>query len=135
LNNAGATEATLELLRQPEHGLVFTNLIEFDMVYGHRKNPQGYADALAAFDHVLPKILGLLAPTDALFITGDHGVDPTTPGTDHTREFVPLLARGYRLPAGTNIGIRSTFTDLGATVLDLFGLPPLHTGKSFAAPL
>jgi phosphopentomutase len=134
LNNAEATADTLALLRQPEHGLIFTNLIEFDMVYGHRKNAQGYADALAAFDDVLPEILGLLGPTDALFITGDHGVDPTTPGTDHTREFVPLLAYGYRLPSGTDIGTRGTFADLGATILDLFGLPPLHTGTSFAAP-
>jgi phosphopentomutase len=133
LNNAEATADTLALLRQPEHGLIFTNLIEFDMVYGHRKNAQGYADALATFDAVLPEILGLIGPRDALFITGDHGVDPTTPGTDHTREFVPLLAHGYRLPPGTAIGIRSTFADLGATILDLFGLPPLHTGTSFAA--
>jgi len=133
LNNAGATAETLSLLRQPEHGMIFTNLIEFDMVYGHRKNSQGYADALATFDVALPEILGLLGPRDALFITGDHGVDPTTPGTDHTREFVPLLAAGYRMPAGTNIGTRATFADLGATIIDLFGLPPLHTGTSFAA--
>ena len=133
LNNAGATAATLSLLRQPEHGMIFTNLIEFDMVYGHRKNSQGYADALATFDIALPEILGLLGPRDALFITGDHGVDPTTPGTDHTREFVPLLAAGYRMPAGTNIGTRATFAALGATIVDLFGLPPLHTGTSFAA--
>ena len=132
LNNAGATAETLALLRQPEHGMIFTNLIEFDMVYGHRKNSQGYADALAAFDDALPEILGLLGPRDALFITGDHGVDPTTPGTDHTREFVPLLASGYRMPAGTSIGTRKTFADLGATIVDLFDLPPLHTGTSFA---
>jgi len=133
LNNAGAIEATLALLRRPERGLIFSNLIEFDMVYGHRKNPRGYADALATFDAILPELLGLLGPQDALLITGDHGVDPTTPGTDHTREFVPLLASGYRLPAGTNIGTRSTFADLGATILDLFALPPLPTGTSFAA--
>jgi phosphopentomutase len=133
LNNAGATAETLALLRQPERGMIFTNLIEFDMVYGHRKNSQGYADALAAFDASLPEILGLIGPRDALFITGDHGVDPTTPGTDHTREFVPLLAYGYRLPGGTSIGTRKTFADLGATIVDLFDLPPLHTGASFAA--
>ncbi len=134
LNNAGATAETLALLRQPERGMIFTNLIEFDMVYGHRKNSQGYADALAAFDAALPEILALLGPRDALFITGDHGVDPTTPGTDHTREFVPLLAYGYRLPTGTSIGTRETFADLGATIVDLFDLSPLHTGTSFAAP-
>jgi phosphopentomutase len=133
LNNAEAIEDTLALLRRPEHGLIFANLIEFDMVYGHRKDPRGYANALATFDEVLPEILALLGPEDALFITGDHGVDPTTPGTDHTRELVPLLGHGYRLPAGTDIGTRSSFADLGATILDLFELPPLHTGKSFAA--
>ncbi|HVA88199.1 MAG TPA: phosphopentomutase, partial [Chloroflexota bacterium] len=106
----------------------------FDMVYGHRKDPRGYANSLAAFDAALPAILGLLGPEDALFITGDHGVDPSPviAHTDHTREYVPLLAQGYRLPAGTNIGTRSTFADLGATVLDLFGLPPLPAGLSFA---
>jgi phosphopentomutase len=133
LNNAEATRDMLALLRRPEHGLLFVNLIEFDMVYGHRKDPRGYMRALAAFDAGLPEILSLLGPEDALLITGDHGVDPTTPGTDHTREFVPLLGHGYRLPAGTDIGIRDTFADLGATVLDLFGMPPLHTGESFAA--
>ena len=135
LNNEGAITETLHLLRQAERGLIFANLIEFDMVYGHRKDPRGYANSLAAFDAALPAILGLLGPEDALFITGDHGVDPSPviAHTDHTREYVPLLAQGYRLPAGTNIGTRSTFADLGATVLDLFGLPPLPVGLSFAA--
>jgi phosphopentomutase len=133
LSNAGAIEDTLALLRRPEHGMIFANLIEFDMVYGHRKDPRGYARALETFDAVLPEILALIGPEDALFITGDHGVDPTTPGTDHTREFVPLLGHGYRLPPGTDIGTRSTFADLGATILDLFALPPLPAGKSFAA--
>jgi phosphopentomutase len=135
LNNAEATRDMLALLRRPEHGLLFVNLIEFDMVYGHRKDPRGYMSALATFDAVLPEVLSLLGPDDALFITGDHGVDPTTPGTDHTREFVPLLGHGYRLPAGTDIGTRSTFADLGATIIDLFDLPPLHTGQSFAVML
>jgi phosphopentomutase len=133
LNNEGATIDTLRLLRTPEHGMIFSNLIEFDMVYGHRNNPRGYADALIAFDQVLPEILSLLGPEDALFITGDHGVDPTTPGTDHSREYVPLLGHGYRLPAGTAIGTRPTFADLGETILDLFGLPQLGVGTSFAA--
>jgi phosphopentomutase len=135
LNNEGAVAETLALLRQPERGLIFANLIEFDMVYGHRKDPRGYADSLAAFDARLPEILGLLGPEDALLITGDHGVDPSPviAHTDHTREYVPLLAQGYRLPAGSDIGIRSSFADLGATVLDLFGLPPLPAGISFAA--
>lgn len=134
LNNEGAIAATLALLHAPERDMVFSNMIEFDMLYGHRKDPQGYADALARFDAVLPEMLQLLGPDDALFITGDHGVDPTTPGTDHTREYVPLLGHGFRLPPNTDIGTRSSFADLGATVLDLFGLPPLETGRSFAGP-
>ena len=134
LNNAGAIAATLALIRKPGRDLVFTNLIEFDMVYGHRKDPQGYADALARFDAIVPEILNLLGPEDALLITGDHGVDPSPiiAHTDHTREYVPLLGYGYRLPAGAAIGTRPTFADLGATILDLFGVPPLHTGTSFA---
>jgi phosphopentomutase len=83
----------------------------------------------------LPEVIALLGPEDALFITGDHGVDPSSmvAHTDHTREFVPLLGQGYRLPANTDIGTRAGFVDLGATVLDLFGLPPLPVGTSFAA--
>ena len=115
LNNEGGIAATLALLREPGRGLIFTNLIEFDMVYGHRKDPQGYADALARFDSVVPEILNLLGPEDALLITGDHGVDPSPviAHTDHTREYVPLLGYGYRLPAGAAIGTRPTFADLG----------------------
>ena len=136
LNNEGALAATFDLLRRPERALIFANLIEFDMVYGHRKDPGGYADALARFDAVLPDILNMLGPDDALLITGDHGVDPSevVQHTDHTREYVPLLGYGMRLPAGTDIGTRPTFADLGATILDLYDLPPLHTGTSFAAP-
>jgi phosphopentomutase len=132
LNNAGATIDMLRLLQSPEHGMIFSNLIEFDMVYGHRNDARGYADALIAFDNALPEILSLLGPEDALLITGDHGVDPTTAGTDHSREYVPLLGYGYQLPAGTAIGTRPTFADLGETILDLFGLPPLGVGTSFA---
>jgi phosphopentomutase len=135
LNNEGAIAETLKLLQSAERSLIFSNLIEFDMVYGHRKDPQGYAAALARFDEVVPELLNLLGADDALFITGDHGVDPSdrVHHTDHTREYVPLLGHGYRLPAGTDVGTRSTFADLGATILDLFGLPPLPAGTSFAA--
>lgn len=136
LNNEGAIAATLALMRTAERDLIFTNLIEFDMVYGHRKDPRGYAGALERFDAALPEARALLGPHDALFITGDHGVDPSpcVQHTDHTREYVPLLGCGYRLAPGTDIGVRPTFADLGATILDLLGLPPLHTGTSFAAP-
>lgn len=135
LNNAGAIQATHDLLRGPERGLIFANLIEFDMVFGHRKDPRGYAEALARFDEALPALQAQIGPDDALIITGDHGVDPSSviPHTDHTREDVPLLAYGMRLPAGLDAGTRPTFADLGATVLDLLGLPPLGVGTSFAA--
>lgn len=135
LNNERATQATIELLGLDERSLIFSNLIEFDMVYGHRKDPVGYAAALERFDAALPAILGLLGPRDALLLTGDHGVDPTEQvrHTDHTREYVPLIGTGYRLPAGTNIGTRPTFADLGATILDLFDLASMPSGTSFAA--
>jgi len=135
LNNAEAIAATLDTLRRSNRGILFSNLIEFDMVYGHRKDPRGYAAALRQFDDALPSILAALGPRDALFITGDHGVDPTGPGTDHTREYVPLLVAGAPVRPGVDLGTRATFADLGATVADLLALPPLPAGASFADAL
>jgi phosphopentomutase len=132
LNNDAAIAATVELLRRPTRGIIFSNLIEFDMVYGHRKDPHGYARALRRFDDALPSLQEAMGPSDVLFITGDHGVDPTGPGTDHTREYVPLLVAGRMVRAGTDLGTRATFADLGATVAELLGLPPLEAGTSFA---
>lgn len=132
LNNAEAIAATLDTLRRSNRGILFSNLIEFDMVYGHRKDPRGYAAALRHFDDALPSIFAALGPRDALFITGDHGVDPTGPGTDHTREYVPLLVAGAPVRPGVDLGTRATFADLGATVADLLTLPPLLAGASFA---
>src|SRR5207249_2549485 len=126
LNNDAAIAVTVELLRRPTRGIVFSNLIEFDMVYGHRKDPHGYARALRRFDDALPSLQDAMGPSDVLFITGDHGVDPTGPGTDHTREYVPLLVAGRMVRAGTDLGTRATFADLGATVAELLGLPPLE---------
>jgi len=137
LNNAAATDITLDLLREetPWRGILFTNLIEFDMVYGHRKDAHGYAQALSAFDNALPALQEALRDDDVLFITGDHGVDPTGPGTDHTREYVPLLVSGPRVRGGVNLGTRASFADLGATVADLLGLPALDAGVSFVRDL
>jgi phosphopentomutase len=132
LNNDAAIAATVELLRRPTRGIIFSNLIEFDMVYGHRKDPHGYARALRRFDDALPSLQEAMGPSDVLFITGDHGVDPTGPGTDHTREYVPLLVAGRMVRARTDLGTRATFADLGATVAELLGLPPLEAGTSFA---
>lgn len=132
LNNAEAIAATLDLLRRPSRGLIFSNLIEFDMVYGHRKDPHGYAAALRQFDDALPALHDALGAGDVLFITGDHGVDPCGPGTDHTREYVPLLVAGRSVRAGVNLGTRASFADLGATIAELLHLPPLVAGTSFA---
>jgi phosphopentomutase len=116
-------------------GLVFTNLVDYDMVYGHRNDAAGYARALEAFDAFLPDLTGALRPEDLLLVTADHGCDPTTPGTDHTREYVPVLAFGGRVRAGVDLGVRSTFADLGATVADWLGGPRQPVGKSFAGEI
>lgn len=130
--NADAQAATLEQLARPFSGLLFVNLVENDQSFGHRRNPQGYAEALRAFDAWLPSALARLGDGDALFITGDHGNDPTWRGTDHTRESVPLLVAGKPVRPGVNLGARASFADLGATLAEALGMPPLANGQSFA---
>lgn len=124
-------DRTLEALGRMEKGLVFTNLVDFDTLYGHRNDPEGYARALERMDSRLPEVMATLGPEDLLFITGDHGCDPTTPSTDHSREFVPLLAFGQGLKAGVGLGTRETFADLGATVVDALGAKSPKNGQSF----
>ncbi|MCG2676263.1 alkaline phosphatase family protein, partial [bacterium] len=104
---------------------------DFDSLYGHRNNPEGYADALEAFDARLPQIVANLKEDDLLILTADHGCDPTFPGTDHTREYVPLLVYGQRAKGGINLGIRETFADIAQTIAELFALEPFKIGKSF----
>lgn len=133
--NAAGQSATIEQLGRSFSGLLFVNLVECDQNFGHRRNPQGYAEALQAFDAWLPSALTLLQHRDALFITGDHGTDPTWRGTDHTRESVPLLAVGNSVRPSVNLGVRSSFADLGATLAEAFGLPPLANGNSFASEI
>ncbi len=132
-HNPEALAALAGVLAGPSRGpreLVFANLVDFDMLYGHRNDPAGYASALAEFDAALPALLDRLGPDDALFITADHGCDPTTPSTDHSREYVPLLA--YRPGhTGRPLGTRPTFADLGATLAEAFGVGPLPAGRSF----
>ena len=111
-------------------GLLFVNLVDFDMLYGHRNNPQGYAEALEYFDSFVPDIISRLNEEDMLIITADHGCDPTTPGTDHTREYIPILVYGKQLKRGVDLGIRSTFADIAATVAEYFGYE-FPTGTSF----
>ncbi|HET6456074.1 MAG TPA: phosphopentomutase [Armatimonadota bacterium] len=118
---------TIEAIRTAEPGLIFTNLVDFDAVYGHRNDPQGFADNLRQFDDHLPAIRAAMRDNDLLLITADHGVDPTTPSTDHSREKVPLLVYGKSRPP-RNLGERATFADIAATIADLFGLPPWPVG-------
>jgi phosphopentomutase len=119
------------LLTQTTSGLIMANLVEFDSSYGHRRDAPGYAKALEAFDVRLGRLLPQLRSSDWLLITADHGCDPTMQGSDHTREYVPLLAYHQNSTGGTSLGIRQTFSDVAASVLDNFGLQPLPYGKSF----
>jgi phosphopentomutase len=112
-------------------GFIFANLVDFDTVYGHRNDPEGYAANLERFDVRLTTLLPKLATDDLLIITADHGNDPTTPSTDHSREHVPVLLFGSAVQPGVDIGVRSTFADLGQTVADVFGVGPLMHGTSF----
>ena len=130
-SNAHGMEVTLELAERAFHGLCFVNLVEFDSHYGHRQDRDGYAEALAEFDRWLPKLLEKLGPEDALLITADHGCDPCDDSTDHTREYVPLLVCGDRIKA-VNLGTRSSFADVAATVRDLLGVAFETAGNSFA---
>jgi phosphopentomutase len=115
-----------------QSGLIFTNLVDFDMVYGHRRNVEGYATALEEFDRCLPQLREAMASDDILIITADHGCDSTHKRhTDHTREYVPLLVCGGALKKNVDLGTRETFADCGQTIADLLDAPPLGNGRSF----
>lgn len=131
-NNMAGVDATLGFLSTDKTGLIFVNLVDFDALYGHRNNPQGYAEALEAFDQRLPEILRYLRSNDILIITADHGNDPTTPGTDHTRERVPLLVCGEHIKHNFNLGTRDSFADVAATIAELLGVQWRGPGSSFA---
>jgi phosphopentomutase len=128
--NADGFRLTLAALRDLPRGLLFVNLVDFDMLYGHRNDAAGFAQALAALDAWLPSLEAALAPGDAVFITADHGNDPTRPGTDHSRERVPLLAFGPEIRA-VPLGVRTSFCDLGQTIAAGLGAAPLARGQSF----
>jgi phosphopentomutase len=121
----------LDVIRSDGSGLVFINLVDFDTLYGHRNDVEGYANNLERFDERLGHVLSALRESDLLIITADHGNDPTTPSTDHSREHVPILIAGSRVRAGVNLGTRSTFADLGQTLAANFGVGPLEYGTSF----
>ena len=132
VSNMDGVDKTIAAMRKRrERGLIFTNLVDFDAKFGHRNNPQGYANALVEFDQRLPEIMDALADDDVLVLTADHGNDPTYPGTDHTREYVPVLITGAPVRGGVNIGVRSTFADLAATIADVLGVKPPPRGVSF----
>jgi len=130
-SNDEGIEATIAELGAISRGLVFTNLVDFDQSFGHRNDPGGYARALESFDARLPEITAALGEDDVLIVTADHGNDPTTPSTDHSREQVPVLVTGPRVSRGSDLGVRSTFADCGATVAALLGVPA-PTGAPFA---
>lgn len=131
-NNEAGVTATIEFIKTRRPGLIFTNLVDFDALYGHRNNVEGYAQALRDFDRRLPEILAAMGDDDALFLTADHGNDPTTPSTDHSRERVPLLVAGKRIKP-VAIGTRSSFADLAATVAKMLNVEPLNEGAEFAS--
>jgi phosphopentomutase len=129
-NNADGMEKTLEAMAEHPAGFLFTNLVDFDMLYGHRNDIEGYARAIEEFDACLERVLAALRPGDLLLLTADHGCDPTTRSTDHTREYVPVLAAGPRLPPGVALGLRRSLADLGQTVAENFATR-VGAGKSF----
>ncbi|WIV10976.1 phosphopentomutase [Proteiniborus sp. MB09-C3] len=132
VDNMNGVDNTIKYIKEHNRGLIFTNLVDFDMKYGHRNNVEGYARALEEFDNRLPEIIDCLNEDEILIITADHGCDPTTVSTDHSREYIPVLIYGKKIKRGINIGIRNTFADIGATILDLLGLEGLNNGESFA---
>jgi phosphopentomutase len=129
-NNNASVDQTLSALQKTERGLIFTNLVDFDMLYGHRNDVEGYARALEEFDARLPEIQGAMSDDDLLIITADHGCDPADRSTDHTREYVPVLAWGRRARAGLDLGTRQSLADVGQTIAENFGLE-IQSGRSF----
>ena len=133
-NNTDGMAKTLAALDELDTGLIFVNLVDFDQLYGHRNDVEGYARALEEFDTWLPSLYQRLGPDDLVILTADHGCDPTTPSTDHSREFVPLLVYRPRKPDGVDLGLRATLSDVGQTVAENFGTR-ISEGASFLAAL
>jgi phosphopentomutase len=129
-NNADGMTKTLAAMADEDDGLIFVNLVDFDMLYGHRNDIEGYAAAIEEFDRWLPGFDSALRPDDLAIFTADHGCDPTVPGTDHTREYVPLLAYGPKARAGVDLGLRGSLADIGQTVAENFGAR-IDRGASF----
>lgn len=130
-NNEEGIERLIDHMNKAFEGICFVNLVDFDMIYGHRNDVDGYAKALTYFDQQLPRILEGLKTDDILMITADHGCDPSTPSTDHSREYVPVVAYGEGLKKGVNIGTRNSFSDIAATILEYFDVEKKVAGTSF----
>jgi len=133
-NNGQAVDSTIEALNAKSRGLIFSNLVDFDMLYGHRRDTEGYAKALEEFDARLPEIFAALNDDDLLILTADHGNDPTKEGSDHTREYVPLLVYGKNARPGVALGTRQSLSDIGQTIAENFGLK-IADGVSFLREL
>lgn len=133
--NSDGIKHTINSIDNDHSGIIFTNLVDFDTHFGHRNDSHGYARALTEFDVFLPDIIESLKSYDILMLTADHGCDPTTAGTDHTREYVPLLVYGKELSSPVHLGTRETFADVGATINEYLGLPQSGSGKSFYSTL
>ena len=133
--NEDGINKTIEEIQKETEGLIFTNLVDFDMLYGHRNDIEGYARALEYFDKKLPIIMEKMKETDMLIITADHGNDPSTPSTDHSREYIPILIYGKNIKENINIGIRETYADIGQTILNILDMPLLKEGKSFKSEI
>ncbi len=134
-SNADGMEKTFGYAQRDFHGLCFVNLVDFDMVYGHRNNVPGYTSALNEFDRQLGELMPLLREEDLLIITADHGCDPSTPSTDHSREHVPMVAWSKKIRAGANLGSRETYAHIAATVADYLGVKAEVAGKSFLSEI
>jgi phosphopentomutase len=131
VNNHDSLLAIQDFLEDDFEGLIFANLIEFDMIYGHRNDPQGYAQALRKVDESLPEIQKRMKPDDVVVFAADHGVDPTTPSTDHSREYIPLLVFGNPVRGGVDLDTRQSLSDVGATIAEIFALESPKIGESF----
>jgi phosphopentomutase len=134
-SDADGVDKLAAAMAETPAGLIFINLVDFDAVYGHRNDVAGYAANLERFDQRLPLVLASLRDVDLLVVTADHGNDPSTPSTDHSREYVPVLVTGPRVRHGTDLGTRGTFADLGQTIAENFGVGPLAHGTSFLAEI
>lgn len=130
-NNMDGVDRTIEYMKESDRGLIFANLVDFDMLYGHRNNVEGYANALREFDYRIPEIIDKMKDDDVLIITADHGCDPTTQSTDHSREYIPILVYGKSIRQGMNLGTRETFADIGKTVAELLSVKADIDGNSF----